>query len=355
MLTMMTKTTRIVMAAAMAFVFCIEGNAQFGGLLNSAKKKAKEKIEKKANDAVDNALGGTSVQETATNIATGQTGSSANVVKLYYSSGNPLGEWYPKTRQFKQMGKTSNGYAVSQTYTFKSDGNVVLEDGRCIGVIEADGTMNTVEMKNVKYDSQSGKVTWNNEWYGKMGDDNGMYVFNDKVAYSTDSMDRQIQTFILFNLIVDSDILTKYKQKYDEKVKFNEEQRQRQIANAKADMAASRTEGAPTKLRKGGSIVGEIRGNDHVWIGGSDRGKFENGNIWVGGSIAGKIEGNNIRKGGSIVGKVENGNVWIGGSIAGQIRPNGDVVKGGSIVGRAEGMRDARKVAVIYFFGFFNF
>ena len=61
-----------------------------------------------------------------------------------------------------------------------------------------------------------------------------------------------------------------------------------------------------------------------------------------------------LRKGGSIVGKIEsNGDVRIGGSIVGKIERNGDVRKSGSIIGKAEQMSDPRRVAVMYFFGFF--
>ena len=51
------------------------------------------------------------------------------------------------------------------------------------------------------------------------------------------------------------------------------------------------------------------------------------------------VMGDNLRKGGSIVGKIES---------------NGDIRKNGSIIGRAEQMTDVRRVAVMYFFPFFN-
>jgi hypothetical protein len=65
--------------------------------------------------------------------------------------------------------------------------------------------------------------------------------------------------------------------------------------------------------------------------------------------------GDNLRLGGSIVGKIEsNGDVRIGGSIVGRFEANGDIRKNGSIIGRAEQMTDVRRVAVMYFFPFFN-
>ena len=110
-------------------------------------------------------------------------------------------------------------------------------------------------------------------------------------------------------------------------------------------------------LRLGGSIVGKIESNGDVRIGGSIVGRFEaNGDIRVGGSIVGRIEKNgDIRKNGSIIGRVEqNNDVRISGSIVGRVEKNGDIRKNGSIIGRAEQMTDVRRVAVMYFFPFFN-
>ena len=120
---------------------------------------------------------------------------------------------------------------------------------------------------------------------------------------------------------------------------------------------ANKSNSAPTKLWKGGSIFGELRANNEVWIGGSRQGKFDNnGKIWVGSSIEGELLSNgSVRKGGSIVGKIQDRKVWLGGSIVGEIRPNGDIIKGGSIMGRATPLRDLEKIAVIYFFGFWYF
>ena len=76
----------------------------------------------------------------------------------------------------------------------------------------------------------------------------------------------------------------------------------------------------------------------------------------LGGSIVGRIESNgDVRINGSIVGRFEsNGDIRVGGSIVGRIENNGDIRKNGSIIGRAEQMTDVRRVAVMYFFPFFN-
>ena len=332
-----SRMMRVFMVVVLALCCSIESNAQFGGLLNAAKRKASNAINDKVNSQ------------------TSKT-SSGPVVSLYYASGNPMGEWNPQERQYTQIAKVDNVYKRAHVYTFEKDGSVTAEDGRRIGEILPDGTMNTAQTQNIKYNAQTGEVTRNGEWYGKIGDDNGLYLFNDKMGWSNEPMDKQIQAFILFNLIADNELLNKYKQKYDEKVKFNNEMRQQQIANAKADAAASRVEGNPVRLWRGSSVVAEIRNNNQVWINGANCGKIEsNGNIWVGGSVAGQILSNgDIRKGGSIVGKVQGGKVWQGGSIIGEVRKNGDVVKNVSIIGRAVGMKDDRIVAIVFFFGFYN-
>ena len=67
------------------------------------------------------------------------------------------------------------------------------------------------------------------------------------------------------------------------------------------------------------------------------------------------VMADNLRLGGSIVGKIEsNGDVRINGSIVGRVENNGDIRYKGSIIGRAEQMTNVRRVAVMYFFPFFN-
>ena len=79
-------------------------------------------------------------------------------------------------------------------------------------------------------------------------------------------------------------------------------------------------------------------------------------NLRLGGSIVGKIESNgDVRINGSIVGRFEsNGDIRVNGSIVGRVENNGDIRYKGSIIGRAEQMTNVRRVAVMYFFPFFN-
>ena len=109
-------------------------------------------------------------------------------------------------------------------------------------------------------------------------------------------------------------------------------------------------------LYRSGSQFGELRGNGAVYIGGSQRGELRsNGDIYVGGSCRGEIRSSGaIYKSGSQIGEVRsNGDVYERGSKIGEIRSNGAVYKGGSQIGEARNMRDPKKIAVIYFFGFF--
>ena len=357
-----TTTQRFAVAIALLFVTGSYAHAQFGGLLNAAKKKAKDAVTKTVNGAANKQ---TDPQQNIASVT-----ASDGDVPFYYESGNPLGVWHAKTRTFERYAKDDNGNRVSQSYTFKEEGPVMFQDGTCKGEILADGTMNSTKTQDIHFDKATGQVQYKGEWIGKVDDYGSAYICNEKMIHGVQPIDKEIVAYILFNMIATNELLAEYKQKYNATVKENEAKRKQQIAelnenakrnpggNAQPNATANRnTGGNATKLWKGGSVAGEIRSNDEVWIGGSNRGRFEsNGDIRVGGSIAGQIlSDGQIRKGGSIVGKVQNGSVWLGGSIVGEIRQNGDVVKKGSIVGRAENMRDARKVAVIYFFNFFVF
>ena len=111
-----------------------------------------------------------------------------------------------------------------------------------------------------------------------------------------------------------------------------------------------------TALYRSGSQFGELRSNGAVYIGGSQRGELRsNGDIYVGGSCKGEIRSSGaIYKSGSQIGEVRsNGDVYERGSKIGEIRSNGAVYRNGSQIGEARNMRDPKKVAVIYFFGFF--
>lgn len=349
----MKKSSNILrLAVGIALLFATSNYtyAQFGGLLNAAKKKAQEKIEKTVDKKVK--------EQTDPQRNLPKPDADQGDVEFYYASGNRLGLWHPKTRTFERFAQDESGKWISQSYTFKEDGSVVFEDGNRKGEINANGTMNSTKTQGISLDKSTGEVKHNGAWVGKVDDDGNVYMFNDKMIRANSPIDKEVEAYVLFNMIATNELLAEYKQKYDARVKEIQESRQAQLASAKANQRNEAAGGGKAmRLWKGGSVAGEIRANNEVWIGGSNRGKFSpNGDIWVGGSVAGQIlNSGDIRKNGSIIGKVQGNKVWLGGSIVGEIRNNGDVVKGGSIVGRVDNMSDVRKVAVLYFFSFYNF
>ena len=75
------------------------------------------------------------------------------------------------------------------------------------------------------------------------------------------------------------------------------------------------------------------------------------------GSRKGEVRSNGeVGKNGSRIGEVRsNGEVWINGSRIGEVRSNGEVWKNGSRIGEARNMSNARKVAIIYFYDFYDY
>ena len=338
---MKQQIVRIALIVAMMTASGIGANAQFNRLLNAAKKKAVvmvENEEKKQTDPMKNLP---------------KADSSEGDVTLYYTSGNKLGIWHPKTRTLDRFVKTPDEQWTTETYVFNSDGSVNFSSGNYAGELNTDGSMSSTKTKGIKFNPSNNEVTHNGDWVGKVGDDGDVYMFNEKMIYADKAFDKDVECFVLFNTIASDDLINKYKEKYKDIMKQNQEQRERQLKDLKA---AQKMNTGGSKLWKGGSVVGELRSNGEVWIGGSRRGSFENGKIRVGGSFEGELLSNgNVRKHGSIVGKIDdNGKVWLGGSVVGEIRSNGDIVKGGSVIGKSQPAGDRRKIAVIYFFGFWS-
>ena len=340
---MKQQIVRIALCVAMMAASGIGANAQLNGLLNAAKNKAKQKVVEAAEKEIQNQL------DPMKNLP--KADPKAGDVTLYYSSGNRLGIWHPKTRTLDRFVKTPDEQWVTETYIFNGDGSVTFGSGNHAGELKTDGSMSSTKTQGIKFNPSTNEVTHNGDWVGKVGDDGSVYMFNEKMIYADTAFDKDVECFVLFNTIASDDLINEYKEKYNKIVKQNQEQRERQLNDLKA--AQSMNTGG-CKLWKGGSVVGELRANDEVWIGGSRRGSFENGRIRVGGSFEGELlSDGSVRKGGSIVGKIDgNGKVWLGGSIVGEVRANGDIVKGGSVIGKSQPAGDRRKIAVIYFFGF---
>ena len=344
---MKQQIVRIALVVAMMAASGIGANAQLNGLLNRATNAAKNAAKKKVTEMVE--------QEVKNQLDPMKNLPKADPkegdVTLYYTSGTRLGIWHPKTRTLDRFVKTPDEKWTYETYIFNSNGSVDFSSGNHAGELKSDGSMSSTKTRGIKFNASTSEVTHNGDFVGKVGDDGSVYMFNEKMIYGDKAFDKDVECFVLFNTIASDDLINEYKEKYKKAVQQNQEQRERQLADLKA---AQKNDAGGSKLWKGGSVVGELRANDEVWIGGSRRGSFENGKIRVGGSFQGELlSDGNVRKNGSIVGKIDGiGKVWLGGSIVGEVRANGDIVKGGSIIGKSQPAGDRRKIAVIYFFGF---
>ena len=346
---MKQQIVRIALVVAMMAASGIGANAQLNGLLNRATNAAKNAAKKKVTEVVE--------QEVKNQLDPMKNLPKADPkegdVTLYYTSGNRLGIWHPKTRTLDRFVKTPDEKWTYETYVFNSNGSVDFSTGNHAGELKSDGSMSSTKTRGIKFNASTSEVTHNGDFVGKVGDDGSVYMFNEKMIYGDKAFDKDVECFVLFNTIASDDLINEYKEKYKKAVQQNQEQRERQLNDLKA---AQKNDAGGSKLWKGGSVVGELRANDEVWIGGSRRGSFENGKIRVGGSFQGELlSDGNVRKNGSIVGKIDgNGKVWLGGSVVGEIRSNGDIVKGGSVIGKSQPAGDRRKIAVIYFFGFWT-
>lgn len=215
----------------------------------------------------------------------------AGDIGFYYESGNPVGIWHPKTNTFEKYGRNAANEVVSENYVFREDGAVLYAGERQVGTIKPDGTMSSNKTDDIALDKATGEVKWKGKWMGKIDGQGGMFVCNERMAHADSPIALEKEAYILFCLIADNDFLGRYRQKYDETVARMNEQRQAQIASAKANQANEARQGTKMILWNGGSTFGEIRGDGTVFINGSSQGKIEaNGNIWVGGSVAGQLQ-----------------------------------------------------------------
>ena len=342
----------------MALAVVTPASAQFGNLMNAAKRKAKEAVNKKLNEAVSQPA--KQVNSGASDSPNGQppVAPAAGDVRFSYSTGSPAGIWHPATNTFEKYGRTSSNQQVSEYYVFQEDGAVLYGGEHQVGKINPDGTMSSNKTADIAFDKSSGEVKWKGRWMGKIDNHGGMFVCNERMVSADSPIAPEKEAYILFCLIANNDFLAEYRQKFDAANAQIAEHRKAQLASAKANQEMEARSGAKMILWKGGSTFGEIRGDGTVMINGSSQGRIEsNGDIRVGGSVAGQLlSDGQVRKGGSIVGRIDqNGKVWLGGSVAGEIKANGEVWKGGSNVARVQNMTDRRKAAIIYFFGFYRY
>lgn len=82
-----SRLMRISMVMVLALGFCNDTNAQFGGLLNAAKRKVKEVVTNKANDVINNKASDAVNNKASDAVNTAVNG---NIIPLYYINGNPM-------------------------------------------------------------------------------------------------------------------------------------------------------------------------------------------------------------------------------------------------------------------------
>lgn len=88
---------------------------------------------------------------------------------------------------------------------------------------------------NYTYAQFGGLLNAAKKWVGKVDDYGNVYTFNDKMIRANSPIDKEVEVYVLFNMIATNEMLAEYKQKYDARVKEIQESRQAQLASAKAN------------------------------------------------------------------------------------------------------------------------
>jgi hypothetical protein len=132
------RINKLIVAFVLMFATSSTAYAQFGGLINAAKKKAAEAVDKKVKEQTDPQKNLPKAKE------------SEGDVELFYASGNRLGIWHPNTRTFVRFVKDNDEKWTTQSYIFQEDGRVMFTNERQAGEMNADGTLNSNNTKNIK-------------------------------------------------------------------------------------------------------------------------------------------------------------------------------------------------------------
>ena len=211
-------------------------NAQLGGLLNKAKKVATGVIEGKSTGQIANDMAADARQDSYTREQIqkrkaeraekekkaqdemGQTGvlpeAKRGDVNFYYTSGSRMGIWHTSTKTWEKFGKDASGNWSSVTYTFKSDGQVVYQDGVLKGIIQKDGSMRSVNTEDIRvYDE--GYVSWKGEQVGYINQYGDIWFMDDIMAYSEEPVDKSVACYIFYCNIIDTQYIEEWKPKYE--------------------------------------------------------------------------------------------------------------------------------------------
>lgn len=341
---------KMMMAVAIAFGVQTTASAQFGGLLNKAKKVVTKEQPKKevAEKSVTREASTTKPKEKVlAEIAPGEPG----VVTIKArKSGKVLGTYDRVACKLT---------AGNKTFVFQTDGTVTYSDGTKIGSIDGQ-TFTTPRGEQLRCD-EIGIIFVDKQNVGAVSNPKMAILGDGSFIDASDKMNPVVLGYFIFGILHNNKQLVDIKQGYQAATMTEnptDEEFYAQL-NKEAEKrfgSSGSSAGGDMQLRRGGSIVGSILADGTVYVGGSIKGKIDgNGNIYVGGHIEGGIRNNEVLKNGHVVGTIDSdGTVRLNGSIVGGIDSRtGDVRKNGSIIGRAEPVADLKKAAVFFFFGFY--
>jgi cytoskeletal protein CcmA (bactofilin family) len=352
------------MIALMAmFAFSTPAEAQWGSLLNKARKAAGIKTkQEKAVDAEKHRQD--SIQAVIRSITPTipQPAKSGAPIAIRWQN-TQIGTWDPVKLEITFNKTYEDGELAGQKVSYKLDpstGVWTSKKGTNVGQISNDGTIQSPNLGTIKFDPEKCTVTVDGEVVGKVNLKNA-YVYDTQIGGFDGHVSPLLVAYTFHGALISKNQIAQWKeakQKADLAAKERAEKaaKERALRAQSSSSSSSSSSNREVKLYRGGSQFGELRANGDVYIGGSCKGELRsNGDIYVGGSCKGEIRSNGaIYKGGSQIGEVRsNGAIYERGSQIGEVRSNGAIYKGGSQIGEARGMSDPRKVAVIYFFGFF--
>lgn len=271
-----------------------------------------------------------------------------------------IGTWDPVVQEITFNQTYDEGEFAGQKVSYKLDpstGKWTSKKGTDVGSMSNDGTIVSPNLGTIKFNPQTNKIVRNGEVIGEATMLKASSYGTTFGSFET-HVSPLLVAFTFHGSLISEKQVTDWKEakiKRDQEAAIRAAKAREEAAKRVQSSSSSSSSGRDVELWRNGSRFGELRSNGEVWIGGSRKGEIRsNGEIWVNGSRKGEIRNGDIWKNGSRIGEVRsNGEVWQNGSRIGEVRSNGEVWYNGSRIGEARSMSDARKVAVIYFYGFY--
>lgn len=360
---MKRRTTFLGMALVAMFALSTPAEAQWGSLLNKARKAAgiktkQEKAQDEAKRKQDSIQ--TAIKSITPTIPQPAKTGALNAIKW---GDTKIGTWDPVNLEITFNQTYDEGEFAGQKVSYKLDPNTGIwtsKKGTNVGQMSNDGTIQSPNLGTLKFDPEKCTVSLDGEVIGKTNLKTA-YAFDRTIGSFDGHVSPLLVAFTFHGSLISKKQVTEWKEaklKADKEAKERAEKaaKERALRAQSSSSSSSSSSSREVKLYRGGSQFGELRANGDVYIGGSCKGELRsNGDIYVGGSCKGEIRSNGaIYKSGSQIGEVRsNGDVYERGSKIGEVRSNGAIYRNGSQIGEARNMGDPRKAAVIYFFGFF--